>query len=183
MTPIMQLLDRRINRASAITPKAPPSGDDSVGKILLRQVQAAEDKLLKAENDNAALVVQLSESNKEWAQRHKELLHKIDDVKDAAKQELDARRSKHSTDLEEMQSQIDALRMQVAAECQDKIRAQTQLEAAQANCAKLEQQIAKLQSVKPAPVVAPKTPPLVLPKYKVTQRDENGNIVIIERIA
>jgi len=187
----LKLLEQKLGRGSI--PDTPVS-ENAANKMMASyaadverkakaEIKLADDKRIKVEADNAALVAQLADVSKELSGLQKTLSARILDVKDAAKQEMDAMRSKHCGEMEQMQSQIDALRGQMATERQDKIKAQTQLEAEKGNCAKLEQQVSKLQSAKPAPVAAPKPTARPMLKFRVTQRDEMGNIVTFEQTA
>lgn len=186
----LKLLEQKLGRGIPDTPvsenaanKMMASYAADIDRKAKVEIKLADDRRIKVEADNAALILQLSDVSKELAGLQKTLSSRVLDVKDAAKQELDATRSKHYGEMEQLQSEVAALRRQVAMECQDKVKAQTQLEAEKGNCAKLEQQIAKLQSIKPV-VAAPAKPaarPMV--KFRITQRDENGRAVVFEQIA
>lgn len=179
----LMMLERQLSRASSGTPT-----EDATSKFMTsykmevdRQsetaINAADDKRVKAEAEVSNLTTQLAELSKELMQIRKDSQYKVTDVEEAAEQKMEAVCGRHAGEMQQMQSQIDALRGQLSTERQDKIRAQTQKEAADSMCAHLQQTIEKLQAVKPvvvAPAVERKPTPMTA---KVTQRDENGRIV------
>jgi len=188
----LKILERQLNRPAASAPEFGANSNDKmmlfykaeINKEACALVDAAEAKLHKAEVEIARLQNQLSAHSKEASQAHKDALHKMDDMKDVAKQEMTEACRKHSGEMAQMQATINALNNEVATERQEKVRAITQKEAAEKMCTHLEQMVAKLQAVKPvapapapAPVLAPAKPMGPL-EFKI-RRDEFGHMASI----
>lgn len=186
MTPKLNILARQLNRAaiaSTAEPENPQarmmtSYKEDVDRQAKASIKVFEDKLSAAQAEIGILKAQLVEAGKEAARGVKEYSYKMDAMKDTHKQEIDALCQKHYDNNGQVHAQLEAKARECAKECQDKVRAQTELEGANKVIARLEQTIAKLQNeAKAKPVVSPKTAEYKPIKIRVTQRDENGRIV------
>lgn len=181
----LTILARQLNR----TEMNAPVGDNPQAKMMTSYketcdrearyaIQLVEDKLTAAQAEIANLKAQLAESAKENTRTVKEYGYKLDALKETHKKELEGMGVKHYEQNGMVHAQLEAKTRECAKECQDKVKAETELAGANRTIARLEQSVAKLQNdLKAKPVVAPAAQKMNGMKLRVTQRDENGNIV------
>lgn len=186
MTPKFNILARQLNRSliadtsDVENPQARMMTSykaecDREAKALVKVV---EDKLSAANAEISILKAQLAEAGRETTRQIKEYGYKMDALKETHKKELEGMGVKHYEQNGMVHAQLEAKTRECAKECQDKVKAETELAGANRTIARLEQSVAKLQNdLKAKPVVAPAAQKMNGMKMRVTQRDENGNIV------
>lgn len=185
MSTKLNMLARKLGQASGEESAEP--GESATNRMLISykaevdreaksQIQAADDKRLKAEAEVSKLTTQLADLGMQLTQMQADMCCKMDAAEEASEKKMEDACGKHMAEMDQMKSKMESLSRQVATERENRIRAETQKEAADKMCAHLQQTVEKLQSAKPQ-VVQPAAPTPKPMTAKVTQRDENGRIV------
>jgi len=154
--------------------------EETINRKTQAQIQAAKERVEKAEADTAKVREQLASVQKELVQAHETANRRVEGIREESKKEMEKMCGMHKVEMQQMKDDMVSLRRELASEQQAKARAEAKLEEAGKLQAHLEKMVAAAKVAPAAPVVQNITPVATPTKgatATVTQRDQNGRIV------
>lgn len=189
ISPKLQQIQRQLSRSAA---KSSARSDDDDGNSFMEaveetinrkaqaQVQAAKERVEKAEADTAKVREQLAAVQRELVQAHETANRRLEGLRESSKQEMEKMCAMHKGEVQRVKDELVSLRKELATEQQAKARAEAKLEEAGKLQTHLEKMLAAAK-VAPSASVVQTIPPVATPPKgataTVTQRDQNGRIV------